>query len=268
MSKTAPNALPASAVAALLVTGALLLTACQSPPARTESPATSAQQEADYATFAAQFRSIVALHMLAANRRGAVGEKNLRVELNRDNEIVSCRAETVSPSVAHAMPVVTNHRGGVELARLINQECRKIIFPLVPKHLFDDKGIADVIAPLKFLPLPPAAAEQRRSLLMLQAQRDFFWHQVLVDQPVDSVGRASFSVQADAVGQVSGCVVNLAPVTVRQDAFKPDNALQTRLISRCLALDLRQMPGFALDDKGQANARITVQYAPWKTGLR
>jgi hypothetical protein len=204
--------------------------------------------------------------MLSANSQGAVGIKNLRIKFNRNNEILSCDAGPAgAPSVAQ-MPSMTQRLDASKIVRLVNRECWKIIYPLVPVHLFKDDETVEFVAPLVFGPLSGAAASGQRTRLLYQAQSDYFWQHLLINRSVDSIGVASLRFQANAQGEVEGCLVSLAPAYVRRDAFKFDNTLQEQLTAQCKTLDLRHMPGFLPDEKGRVRGYVEVTYAPWKVG--
>ncbi|CAM3130629.1 hypothetical protein ACU5P1_14340 [Pseudomonas plecoglossicida] len=98
------------------------------------------------------------------------------------------------------------------------------------------------------------------------AQQQYFWEHLLRDQPVTSIGRAAVHYQGNAQGKVEGCLVQLFPHPLRQDAFRLDGNLQAQLNSRCMALDLSKMPGFAYDEQGVASGYSEVDYAPWRVG--
>ena len=81
-----------------------------------------------------------------------------------------------------------------------------------------------------------------------------------------SIGRASVYYEANAQGHVEGCLVQLYPHPLRRDAFRLDGNLQAQLNSRCMALDLRKMPGYVTDERGLASGYSEVDYAPWRVG--
>ena len=60
--------------------------------------------------------------------------------------------------------------------------------------------------------------------------------------------------------------VNLRAVRYRPESFKPDNQLRNRATQLCEQLDLRQMPGFALEQGKVPPIHASVFYTPWKGG--
>lgn len=246
-----------------ILAGALALTGCQSPKINKAVPIKSESEQAAFDRFLAEFQPTVARHMLAANSQSAVGKHKLRITFNRKNEVLSCRVD--SPRL-QSLPSMEQRMNADRLARLINQECWKIIYPLVPEHLFTDDGTVEMVVALIFHPLQAALAAQWRLRYEYQARSDYFWQQLLIHRPVDSIGVAGFRFQANAQGKVEGCLVSLDPASVRRDAFKFDNALQEQLTAQCKTLDLRQMPGFRVDETGLMQDYVEVSYAPWKVG--
>ncbi|MNE62210.1 hypothetical protein D3C80_1574790 [compost metagenome] len=73
--------------------------------------------------------------------------------------------------------------------------------------------------------------------------------------------------QANTQGKVDGCLVQLSPNPLREDAFRLDGNLQAQLNSRCMKLDLSKMPGFSSNEQGKAEGYSEVDYAPWMVGL-
>lgn len=255
----------------LSLAGAYGLTGCQSastdkPAPAKSATAQSATEKAAYDKFLAEFQPAVVRHLLATNRQGAVGAKNLRIKFDRTNEMLSCAAESAKAPWVLSSPSMSQRRDSGSLARLVNQECWKIIYPVIPDHFFGPDGTADIVVPLIFGPVPVAAAASQRQRLQYQAQSDYFWQQLLVNRAVDSIGIAGFRFQANTQGQVEGCLVSLDPAPVRRDAFKFDNALQEQLTRQCKTLDLRQMPGFLPDENGRVQGYVEVAYAPGKVG--
>ncbi|AZE12076.1 hypothetical protein C4K10_3799 [Pseudomonas chlororaphis subsp. aureofaciens] len=151
---------------------------------------------------------------------------------------------------------------------LARQVCWDSLFPEMPAELFGPEGEQEIVVPMVLILMDESTPERQRRLDAVEAyaQSRFFWTQTLGKQPVDSIGKAHVRFVANAQGQVQECLVNLDPVGERRDAFKLDSDLQARLTAQCKQINLRQMPGFKVGDKGLARGNVLVEYAPWKGG--
>lgn len=215
-------------------------------------------QPSPQAMFVRDMQRVIAPQMLAANINNLSGTVDLWVTLNRANEPTACEVRKSRQPSAAGLPRPK------ALSALVARQCWNIVYPKVPVALFGSKDSVQVVAPLIFYASAASLSEPHLLRLQYAAQSQFFWDQVFAGQPLDSIGVAGFRYQADASGKVHGCLVSLEPGLVRPDAFKFDTALQQRLTSRCNALDLKQMPGFATDEAGVARGLVGVEYAPWK----
>ncbi|CAI8756234.1 hypothetical protein [Pseudomonas zeae] len=74
------------------------------------------------------------------------------------------------------------------------------------------------------------------------------------------------NVISNAQGEVRECQVELKPSLYRIQDFKVDSAFEQRLSARCKQLDLRKMPGFAIDAQGLVIRQVSVEYSPWLKG--
>ncbi|WIE48320.1 hypothetical protein [Pseudomonas sp. GM17] len=257
---SSPSRVIASRLALPLILASLLsLAGCQTPkstaPALQTTAEASLQQNAR--AFSDQFRALMVRNAFAANSQALVGTVDLVVKIDRQNELRSCE---IQPN-AHLAPVPA-------LESLARQVCWDSLFPKVPVEMYGTEEEMVIVAPLVFPPLdePESERQWRARTVQAYAQSRFFWTQALGKQPVDSIGKAHVRFVANAQGQVQECLVNLDPVAERRDAFKLDSNLQARLTAQCKQLNLRQMPGFKVDDKGLARGSVLVEYAPWKGG--
>lgn len=248
-----------------VVVGTTALTACQSAPAPQGAQPELSPEQAAYGHFLTQFQTMVRQQMLAANKDRAVGARKLVITFDRRNAILSCHAASAKAPLVSAMPTAKTRRDVERLGTLIDRECWKVIYPLVPEHFFNEQGTVEIVAPMIF---PPTHAERQEARVLRRAQSDFFWQQLMIDRPVDSIGRATFRVQADALGNVQNCLVSLEPVHVRRDAFKLDSAWQTLLAQQCKELKLQDMPGFTQQEQWRAYGTVAVEYAPSKVGRK
>lgn len=263
MFKTVRYVASRSARLPVAVIGVMALTACQAAHTPQSPPPTPSPEQAAYRHFLTQFQTMVGEQMLGANKERAVGARKLVITFDRSNAILSCHAASAKAPLVSAMPTAKERRDAERLGTLIDRECWKVIYPLVPEHFFNEQGTVELVAPMIF---PPTHAERQEARVLRRAQSDFFWQQLMIDRPVDSVGRATFRVQADALGNVQNCLVSLEPVHVRRDAFKLDNPWQTLLTQQCKRLKLQHMPGFTQNEDWRTYATVVVEYAPWKVG--
>jgi hypothetical protein len=208
----------------------------------------------------ALYRSIV-----LANTGEQVGAVMLKVTLDRNSAPIGCESRRAPLSYEQQLPAGVMRSDRQALNSLVEAQCWKTIYPVVPKDQLDKKGEVEVRAPM-VLVLPAAVQAPGSDRYRVTAQQQYFWQHLLRDQPVSSIGRASVTYQASAQGQVEGCLVQLYPHPLRPDAFRLDGTLQAQLNSRCMALDLSKMPGFASNEPGPVNGYSVVDYAPWRVG--
>ncbi|HKS11805.1 MAG TPA: hypothetical protein VJS90_02085 [Pseudomonas sp.] len=244
-----------------------MLPGCQTNnPASTPDAETRAAQAQAKTTFVRQFQQVLIHDLAAANRDGLSGSLSLMVTLDRQNRPVACEVQRTRPSLLKNLPQGQSAFYPQALSDLVVEQCWKGIYPRVPAHMIGDDKTIDVLAPLFVLPQGPEgmSAGWRTD----NARRDFFWQQLMREQPVDSIGVASVIYRGDAQGKVLDCVANLHPNPLRPDAYKVNGTLQETLSTRCKALDLRAMPGFEPDAQGMVLGSVLVEYAPWKVGRR
>jgi len=208
----------------------------------------------------ALFRSIV-----TAYTGEQVGAVMLKVTLDRQSAPIHCEAGRAPLTYELKLPAGVMPTNLQALNRLVEAQCWKSIYPVVPAEMFGESDEIKLHAPL-ILVLPAALQAPGTERHRLMVQQQFFWEHLLRDQPVTSIGRAAVSYQANAQGHVEGCLVQLLPHPLRPDAFRLDGNLQTALNSRCMALDLSKMPRFATDEQGVASGYSEVDYAPWRVG--
>ncbi|NIF28471.1 hypothetical protein F3J44_19065 [Pantoea sp. Tr-811] len=189
-----------------------------------------------------------------------VGVARLQLILDRHSVPVGCKTLRSQAKDNQNLPGDVQRTNEKALAKLVEAQCWKTIYPVVPNAMYGEKDTLELIAPL-IVQLPLG-----NGLAQANARRAFFWEHLLRDQPVTSVGRASVFYQANAQGKLEACLVQLHPHPLRPDDFRLDGDLQSRLNSRCLALDLSRMPGFAPDMHGVAKGSSELDYAPWRVG--
>lgn len=245
------KALPPVFFAAALLT----LAGCQSRPA----PEVDEQARK---TFISDMQRTLTQSMASANTGEHIGAIMLKVTLTRQSVPVRCKAVKPPVKPPFALPSDAIPTDFQALTSLVEAQCWKTIYPRVPAEMLEADGTVDVHAPL-YIMLPRAAQAPNTLRRKAYAQRDFFWQQLLRDQPVTSIGKASVYYQANAQGKVEGCLVQLFPHPLRPDAFRLDGNLQAQLNSRCMALDLSTMPTFEVDAQGLAKGYSEMDYAPW-----
>ncbi|OLF53289.1 hypothetical protein [Pseudomonas chlororaphis] len=242
----------------LILASLLSLAGCQTPKSVAPAPApkaeeTSTQQRAQ--AFGRQFSAVLVRNAVAANSQALEGTVDLVAKIDRQNRLVACE---IRPNAqASAAPA---------LESLARQVCWDSVFPEVPAEMYGPEKVQVIVAPLVFPALDESERQSRARAVEAYERSRFFWAQGLGKERFDSIGRAHLRFVADAQGQVQECLVNLNPVEERWSAFKPDSALQARLTAQCKQINLRQMPGFALDETGLAHGSVMVEYAPWKGG--
>lgn len=236
---------------ALLITALICLAGCK-------NHSSSKVDEQTLKTFTRDMQQALTRSIAMANTGEQAGAVLLKVTLDRHSAPLRCESGRAPLTYELKMPagvMPTNLKG---LNALVEAQCWKTIYPVVPQEMLDENGEVEVRAPIVVV-LPA----QRHSGI---AQQQFFWESLLRDQAVTSIGRASVYYEANAQGHVEGCLVQLYPHPLRRDAFRLDGNLQAQLNSRCMALDMRKMPGFATDERGLARGYSEVDYAPWRVG--
>jgi hypothetical protein len=216
-------------------------------------------------TFTHDMQQALINSVATANTGKQVGVVKLRVTLNRHSAPIACKAFRAPPSQDQLLPTDVPRSDFKALARLVEAQCWVTIYPIVPDNLYDENNTVEIVAPL-FVNLPAAAQAPGSARGVANAQREYFWQQLLRDEPVTSVGNAAVYYQANARGKVEGCLVQLYQHPLRPDDFRLDGDLQARLNKRCMALDLSRMPGFSPDMHGVAKGSSKMEYAPWRVG--
>ncbi|CAM4115126.1 hypothetical protein CCOS865_03609 [Pseudomonas reidholzensis] len=215
--------------------------------------------------FVGDMQKTLQTNIANAVRGTLVGAVKLSIKLDQTYAPVACKAQEPGPKLASLLPADANRSDFKSLAAAVEAQCWKTVYPPVPAGAYDEDGTVEIVAPLILMPSanqqPPNPAWVAR-----QQQREFFWQQLLREQPVDSIGVAIIRYQANSQGKVQGCLIELRPSAARADAFRMDGGLQSRLSSACMALDLQRMPGFAPDPQGKMEGFALVEYAPWKVG--
>ncbi|WP_449432216.1 hypothetical protein [Pseudomonas putida] len=222
----------------------------------------------------AQTRETFVTHMQQALQRSIgmadtgeqLGAVTLQVVLDRNAAPIHCKARRKIPVKLQAqLPGNMQTSNYQALARLVEEQCWKTIYPVVPAAMYDNESSVDVRAPM-VLTLPHAAQAPATPRRRANVRRQFFWQQLLRDEAVSSIGMASVHYKANAQGKIEGCLVQLHPHRLRPDAFRLDGQLQARLTSRCLQLDLQQIPAFSSNQGVPAEGYSVIDYAPWKVG--
>ncbi|MFJ4456287.1 hypothetical protein ACIP1G_20690 [Pseudomonas sp. NPDC089392] len=210
-------------------------------------------------------QQVLKLGIVTADTGKQIGVVMLDVTLDQHSAPISCKASKAPKKYEIALPAELVRSDFKALAGMVEAQCWKSIYPVVPKALREANGTAQVRAPL-FVVLPGAAQAPDTARRQANAQREFFWQQLFRDQPVNSIGRASLYYEANAQGKVQGCLVQIYPHPNRPDDFRLDGQLQAELNRRCMALDLFSLPGFKADTDGVAKGYSELEYAPWKVG--
>lgn len=234
--------------------------ACQSqqvasPAAAPASPTPQEIKKQQFNAFVTRFQSSIANKALVANSEGLTGEVRLIIKINRNNEVISCETQAMGLATANA-----------PLAELSRNVCWSAVFPIVPADRLDKEGNVEVVAPLIYLPIDEVRRLSMQPHYQRYAQGRYFAERTLLKSPPNSIGVVTFEYLANKQGKVEECVVNLERHRERPDAFKYDNALQSRLAEQCKHLDLAQMPGLAVDETGVARGAVSFDYSPWMAG--
>ena len=243
---------------ALVATALIALAGCQS------RPASEADKQARQ-TFVSDMQQALKLGIATADTDKQIGVVMLDVKLDQHSAPVSCKASKAPIKYETVLPADLPRSDFKALASVVEAQCWKTIYPVVPKSLRDEDGTVEVRTPL-FVVLPAAAQAPETARRKANAQREFFWQRLFRDLPVDSIGRASLYYDANAQGKVQGCLVQIYPHPNRPDDFRLDGKLQAEVNSRCMALDLSKLPGFSADEHGRAKGYSEMEYAPWKVG--
>jgi hypothetical protein len=238
----------------LLVLACLLLAGCGSRTAGlTPRPV----------VFVEQMSATLMRELLLANQAQLSGRVSLAVTLDHRGAPLSCKARSVPDEHGPSGRLVAPPA----LLELVRQQCQHGVFPRPPQAMLDSRRQVQLVAPLIF-PARPASPGAYSEYLKHQAPRQAYaWKQLLGGETPRSVGSAFFWYEGDASGKVNRCLVQLMPGITAPRFFQRDTALAARLQERCLALDLRQLPGFALDHQGVAQGHLQLDYAPWKREL-
>ncbi|GHS80196.1 hypothetical protein PAGU2196_10300 [Pseudomonas sp. PAGU 2196] len=247
---------------ALLSAALIAMAGCQASPSTDTQAAADAQA---FKTFTVEMQRALERSIALAPTGRQLGAVTLQVTFDRHSAPVACKASKAPFKYGALLPADVMPSDHQALANLVEALCWKTIYPVVPASLFGGEATLDVRAPI-IVQLPasiqaPGSARQRAN-----AQREYFWQQLLRDQPVTSIGKATVFYQANAQGKVEGCLVQLSPTRLREAAFRLDGNLQAQLNSRCMKLDLSTMPGFSTNEQGTAEGYSELDYAPWKVG--
>ncbi|WP_338746835.1 hypothetical protein V3D52_09745 [Pseudomonas putida] len=247
-----------SSSAAIVAATLIALAGCQN------RPASEADKQARKA-FVSDMQRVLKLGIATADTGKQVGVVMLQVKLDQHSAPVSCKASKAPMKYEKRLPADLVRSDFPALASMVEAQCWKTIYPVVPKSMRDEDGTVAIRAPL-FVDLPAAAQAPDTPRRQANAQREFFWQHLFRDQPVNSIGRASLYYEANAQGKVQGCLVQIYPHPNRPDDFRLDGKLQAELNSRCMVLDLSSLPGFKADMHGKAKGYSELEYAPWKVG--
>ncbi|ROL77624.1 hypothetical protein BLX41_12540 [Pseudomonas protegens] len=240
----------------------LALSGCQSGSPSTSLSQEEEQQRTDTQRYAATMQQVLHRESLRANSEKLMGSVELVMKFDRQNQVISCEAQSSPAPSAQAYPY------NPKLGEMVKAICWNAVFPLAPATAFEPDGVLQVKGTLMF-PQLTLESEQLKEFdfkAVQYAQSHFFWEHTLARLPLDSVGVASFQVKADPQGRVQECWVNLRPVSYRPESFKPDNQLRNRATELCEQLDVRQMPGFSVEQGKVQPIYASVFYTPWKGG--
>ncbi|MNO75807.1 hypothetical protein D3C76_668690 [compost metagenome] len=215
--------------------------------------------------FTSEMQQTLQRSVALADTGEQIGVVLLVVNLNRQSAPTRCQVKKAPLKYDALLPYDEKPSNYQALASLVESLCWTTIYPTVPDGLYDQHGNVAVQAPI-IVALPRASQASGTPRRRANAQRQFFWEHLLRDQSVSSIGTASVFYEANALGKVDGCLVQLSPYPLRTDAFRLDGHLQAELNNRCMQLDLSRMPGFVADEHGRAKGSSVVDYAPWKVG--
>jgi hypothetical protein len=245
---------------ALVAAALIALAGCQ------HQPAPDADKQARQ-MFISDMQKALTLGIATADTGGQVGVVMLQVILDEHSAPTRCKARKAPPNREALLPADVTRTNFKKLASVVEAQCWKTIYPVVPKSMRDKDGTVDIRAPL-VVQLPAWSQAPDTARRKANAQREFFWQHLFGDQAVSSIGRASVYYEANAQGKVQGCLVQIYPHPLREDDFRLDGKLQAQLNSRCMALDLSSLPGFKADMHGVAKGYSELEYAPWRVNRR
>lgn len=245
-----------SALPKLLVLIALSsLAGCQTRAALESQPPTNER-------FMREMQYALAQSIASASTGKQVGVVSLKVILDRNAAPIACKARRPLPSAELLLPSDVSRSNFQALASMVEAQCWKTVYPIAPEAMYGERGYLEVVAPLA-VHLPAALYAPGAEQWQYNAKRAYFWQHLFGDESLTSVGKATVYYQTDAQGKVTGCLVQMAEHPLRTGDFRLDGALQSRLAQRCMAMDLRPMPGFAADVQGIARGSVRLDYAPW-----
>lgn len=244
---------------ALLTCALPLLASCQSTEPSANNSEISIQDKRKLQWFVRDFSEALMRNGQIANTELLEGSLDMLVTVNRQNQVIGCSTRPTQNAQLKMYPY--NPR----LARLIEPVCWNSVFPEVPVEMFGTESEQIIVAPLVFN--TPDSVNRSRLQKMNDERyttEQFFWKNLLVQQPLDAVGLAWFKATANAEGVVQTCSITLGPHPYRPLAFKLDNALLQRLGEQCKRLNLARLPGFKVDAEGVATVRSLIEYTPWR----
>lgn len=243
---------------ALLSVALFLLPGCQSHVAEKVDP--QARK-----TFVSDMQQALKLGIATADTDEQVGVVMLTVKLDQHSSPTLCKASKAPVRLEMQLPADVKRSDFKALASMVEAQCWKTIYPVVPEGMRDEDGTVEVRAPM-FVLLSAAAQAPGTPRRQVIAQREYFWQHLLRDQPVNSIGRVSVYYQANAQGKVEDCLVQIYPHPLQPNDFRLDGTLQAQLNSRCQTMDLSRLPGFSPDMHGVAKGYSELEYAPWRVG--
>lgn len=243
---------------AFLAAAVFLLSGCQSHVPAKVDPQT-------WKTFVSDMQQALKLGIATADTDEQVGVVMLTVKLDQHAAPTRCKASKAPIGLEMQLPAEVKRSDFKALASMVEAQCWKTIYPVVPEGMREEDGTVEVRAPI-FVLLPAAAQAPGTPRRQVNAQREYFWQHLLRDQPVNSIGRVSVYYQANAQGKVEECLVQIYPHPLRPNDFRLDGKLQAQLNNHCLAMDLSRLPGFSPDMHGVAKGYSELEYAPWRVG--
>lgn len=192
--------------------------------------------------------------MLAANKRWLNGTVALDLVIDRDNQLLSCKA--------------TRMEGAPELVPVVEQACWATVLPSLPPEAFRADGKAKLRTPVSVRMNRDGNPTQRAYfeavVFPMFAQNQYFWDHGISRVAFRSVGEAGFRYVADHEGRVLACTAKITANEARKEAFKQNPQLVANLQKACLGMNLAKMPGFLVADNGLAAGTVWTTYAPWR----
>lgn len=192
--------------------------------------------------------------MLAANKRWLNGTVALDLVIDRDNQLLGCKA--------------TRMEGAPELVPVVEQACWATVLPLLPPEAFRADGKAKLRTPVSVKMNRDGDPAQRAYfeavVFPMFAQNQYFWDHGISRVAFGSVGEAGFRYVADREGRVLACTAKITANEARKEAFKQNPLLVANLQKACLGMNLAKMPGFQVADNGLATGTVWTTYAPWR----